>query len=119
MDIKYLGKFLIASLFVVMGLYALLFNFDKFTEAVGSKGIPYPVIVAFIVLLWHIIPGIIIMISKNPTYVRWAAISLIVFVALASVLYHNVYQDKEQLQNMMKNMALIGALLLIIANETD
>jgi len=117
MDIKYLGKFLIACLFLIVGLYSLLFNFDKFTNSVSSKNIPFPVIVAFIVLLWHIIPGIIMIISTNKQYVRWSVISLIVFVFVASILYHNVFNDIGQLQNMMKNLALIGGLLLIYANE--
>jgi putative oxidoreductase len=117
MDIKYLGKLLVVSLFIVAGLYSLIFNFNGYAETIASKGIPFAVIVAFCVLIFKIVAGLVVLISKNKKLVRWCVCGLIIFTILAAILYHNVYQDTSQLFNMMKNVSVIGGLLLVYANE--
>ena len=113
MDIKYIGKLLIASLFILAGLYSLINGFDDYTNAIASKGIPLAIFIAFGVLLFKIIAGLVILFSQNEQYTKLAVIGLIIFTVLVTILYHNPFQDKSQINNMLKNIAVIGGLLLL------
>jgi putative oxidoreductase len=54
---------------------------------------------------------------------RWGAALLLVFLAMASYFFHNFWaltgpEQQQQMIEFMKNLALIGAMLLVIANGT-
>jgi len=113
MNTKYIGKLLIVSLFIISGVYSLIYNFDDFANAIASKEIPLAVFVAFAVLLFKIIAGLVILFSQNDQYTKLAVIGLIIFTILATILYHNPLVDKSQINPMLKNITVIGGLLLL------
>ena len=117
MDIKFIAKTLIASLFVVLSLKSIFFGFGDFRNAVISKGIPMALIVSILVLTIKLGAGLTIMFSDNKKYIKWSAIGLIVFTILATIIYHNPVEDPDQFNNMMKNIAIVGGLLLIVADN--
>ncbi|ARF12160.1 hypothetical protein Klosneuvirus_3_295 [Klosneuvirus KNV1] len=113
MDTKYIGKLLLVSLFIISGIYSLIYKFDDFSNAVISKGIPLAILIAFAVLLFKIIAGLVILLSKNEQYTKISVICLIIFTTIATILFHNPFTDKSQFNNMLKNVAVIGGLLLL------
>lgn len=113
MDTKYIGKLLLANLFIISGIYSLIYKFDDFSNAIASKGIPLAIFVAFIVILFKIITGLVIILCKNEKYSKFAVLGLIIFTTIATILYHNPLIDKSQFNNMLKNIAIIGGLLLL------
>ena len=105
-----LGRVLIASLFIVSGLYSLLYGFDGFVKMIESKNVPFASIIAIIILLFKIAVGLSIMFNM---YSNYLVTSLVVFVIMVTILYHNPYDDKSQLTNMLKNIAVLGGLFLL------
>lgn len=110
---KFVAKILLASIFVITGIKSL-FNFQGFVNMVKSKNIPMATIVATLVLALKIIAGLIIAFSNNQQIVRISAISLIVFTLMATYLFHNAYLNPGELTNMLKNLSLVGGLMLLI-----
>jgi len=104
------GRILLGSLFLISAINSLFFGFDNFVNTIKSKNIPFPILVAFIVLIFKLVAGVLI-ISDN--YENYVITSLIIFVIMTIFLYHNAFIDNEQLNNMMKNIAIIGGLSLL------
>ena len=107
----FVGRGLIASLFIISGVYSLFFNFNGFSGAIAAKNLPFPTILAIFVLSLKILAGTFLVFNYH-AYL--ATISLIGFTALATVIYHNGFVDASQFNNMMKNFAIIGGLLLLL-----
>ena len=104
------GRILLGSLFLISAINSLFFGLDNFIDTVKSKNIPFPTLVALIVLIFKLIASILI-ISNN--YGNYVITLLIIFVIMTIFLYHNAFVDNEQINNMMKNIAIIGGLLLL------
>lgn len=108
---KDIGRILVASLFIISGLTSV-YNFGGYVNAVKSKNIPFPTIIAALALVLKIFGGIIIAFSNNINYIRYAKIGLIVFTILTIILYHNAFVDRSQQSDMLKNLSVIGGLIL-------
>jgi|LakMenE01Jun11ns_1017448.scaffolds.fasta_scaffold9136151_1 putative oxidoreductase len=107
-----LGRILIASLFIASACKTIFYDgFNTFVGAIESKKIPYPVILAIIVLIIKILGGFSIIFNN---YTNLGIYSLLLFTVLATGMYHNAFVDPSQFNNMMKNIALIGGLLLLL-----
>ena len=91
-------------------MHSLFFGFNDFVHAIESKNIPFAVIVAVIVLTLKLISGLLVITN---IYTNYAVTSLIIFVILATILYHNAFVDNGHFNNMLKNIALIGGLILL------
>lgn len=113
MDIKYIGKLLVSSLFILSGLYSLIYKFDDFKGLIISIGIPLPILIAYCILMFKIIAGLIILLSQNEQYTKLAISGLIIFVVTTSILFHNPLKDESQVNNLLKNIAIVGGLLLL------
>lgn len=111
-----LSELLIASLFIVSGVRGII-NFDGYASAVSLKNIPFPTLVAALALTLKVIGGLSIVVKEptlNPPKVRNNIIlGLIIFTALATILYHNAFTDSSQFGDMLKNFAVMGGLLLL------
>jgi uncharacterized membrane protein YphA (DoxX/SURF4 family) len=105
------GRTLLASLFIVTALKSILFGFDGFVGMVKSKNIPFPVIVAILALATKLIGGLSVTFDWHS---ELGALMLIVFTTIATVLFHNAFADSSQLTNMLKNISIIGGLVLLI-----
>lgn len=109
LHIERTGRILLASLFVLSALKSILFNFSGFVDAVKSKNLPFPIFVAIIALSMKLFGGLSLMFDY---YGVVGAYILILFTFLATVLFHNVFIDPSQFNNAMKNIAIIGGLLI-------
>ena len=107
---KNIGRILIGSLFLISAIHSLFFEFHEFAKLIELKHIPFPFIIAFIVLIFKLVSGILI-ISNN--YENYILTLLIIFVLMATILYHNIFVNMTQFNNMIKNIAIIGGLMLL------
>jgi uncharacterized membrane protein YphA (DoxX/SURF4 family) len=110
MEIKNVGRILLGSLFVLAALNSLFFGFDKFAGMIELKGIPFPALIALMVLIFKLMAGLLIIFDN---YGNDVITLLILFVTMTIILYHNVFIDKDQFNNMTKNIAIIGGLMLL------
>lgn len=110
MDVKNIARLCLGSVFLVLGLNSAINGFDGYVGMIASKNIPYPVILAILILAFKIIAGFSIIIDN---YSNLVVTGLIVFTILATLLFHNVLINKNELTSMMKNIGLIGGLMLL------
>ena len=110
MNNQNIGRILIGSLFLISAIDSLFFGFESFVNNVKSKNIPFPFLIALIVLFFKLISSLLIIFNYYNNYVITA---LILFVILTIQFYHNTFIDNTQLNNMMKNIAIIGGLMLL------
>jgi putative oxidoreductase len=108
------GRILLALVFVVSGsikLSAIATTTAYFTRI----GLPAPAMVAWVVGLFEVLAGLLIVIGYRA---RWVAILLALFTAVATYLGHKFWavppeQYLNQLNHALKNVAIIGGLLLM------
>lgn len=110
------GRVLLGGMFVAAGLRHLMIV-PVLTAAINARGVPFPRIMLLAGTGFQIVAGLALVLGF---FVTWAALGLILFTVVASVLLVNFW-DKEgeeriALTNAFQtNIGLIGGLLLAAA----
>lgn len=106
-----LGRGLIGLLFVISGI-GILVDPGSTTGFYQSLNIPMASLLVWVVLILKIVAGGAIIIGKR---VGLAAAALIGFTAVATLLAHMDFSDPMQMTQALKNLAIIGGLLYLMA----
>ena len=106
-----IGRILLALIFVVSGVTKLM-NVGATEQMIQSAGLPGGFALA--VGLFELIAGVCLAIGLM---VRLVSVLLILFVAAATLFFHNQINDPMQGAMAMKNLAMIGGLLLAFAHS--
>ena len=121
MDLILLSKVLILSIFFLSGL-GKFNDFNGLLQTVRKVGMPLPHIAALGAVLIELIAPIIIMLTNknndknsfiDKKYGKLSVLSLIVFTVLATYFFHNYFIDNTQYYAFMKNIAIIGGLIVL------
>ena len=110
------GRILLGGIFVIAGLRHLMIV-PILTGAVGARGLPFPRALVLAGTGFQIAAGLTLMYGL---FVAWAALGLILFTIVASIMLVNFW-DKEgeeriALTNAFQtNVGLIGGLMLAAA----
>ncbi len=107
------GRALIGFLFVVTGIFSAI-GIDGTAGMIASVGFPASLALAYLVVAVKIGGGAALMIGWQ---VRYAALALIGFILLATIFFHLSFPG--EMVNFLKNMAIIGGLLLVIGANRD
>ena len=118
-----ISRVLISAVFIVFG-YIQFTHIGNYIanpvviKVAGWTHILTPTIIAYMVAAIDLIGGILILVGYQT---RWASVVLIVFVALTAFLVHHFWDMEGPARaanqgHFYKNLALIGALLLIYAH---
>lgn len=111
------GRALIAYLFVWTGIYnwsrpeRVAFN----VEHLGRRGVPYPSFVLRTAFVWQIVAGTAVLFNFQT---KLAIVMLLIFTALAEVLFHNYWDMTDPLRRMyhrlifLNNCGVMGGLIL-------
>lgn len=110
------GRILLGGIFVVAGLHHLRIV-PILTAAVEARGLPLPRAVVLIGTGFQITAGLTLMYGM---FIAWAALGLILFTIVASVMLVNFWdkqgEERIALANAFRtNVGLIGGLLLAAA----
>jgi putative oxidoreductase len=110
------GRILLAAIFLIAG-------YGKLTAFAGTSGyfakLGFPAADAMTVLAIVVeLGGALLLIAGWRT--RWAAWALILFVAIATFAAHRFWefdpsQYRNQMNHFLKNLAIIGGLLFVVA----
>ena len=106
-----LGRVLLAVLFVMSGI-------GKLTDPAGtigyiqSAGLPLPNIAYGVALTVELLGGILLIVGYRT---RLVALILAVFTVAAAIGFHNHFADQNQMIHFMKNIAITGGLLQVVA----
>jgi putative oxidoreductase len=111
-----IGRVLIAAMFVYAG-YGKIGGFDGIAGYIASKGLPLSQLLAAGTIALEIVAGAMLIAGWKT---RWAAFALAAFTVAATLLFHNFWafpadQFRTQQLFFLKNMAITGGLLMIVA----
>ena len=105
-----LGRILIAVLFILAGVGKVMDPAS--TAAYIEAESPLPGSLAIVVGAFELLAGLVL---ASSYFTRIASLSLAGFTLLATVLFHENLADQLQLTMALKNLAVIGGLLVIYA----
>lgn len=111
-----IARILLALMFVLAG-FGKLTGLEGTAGYIASKGLPAPMLLAVAAGVVELVAGVLLIIGWQA---RWAALALAAFTLVASVIFHNYWampasQQMTQQLMFMKNMAVVGGLLLVFA----
>jgi len=112
-----LGRVLISSLFLVAGIRKLMAVAGT-TAYLGKLGFPAPEVMVWLAILIEVGGGLLLLVGWKTRWISWV---LIVFVGVATFMAHRFWeadasQYVAQLNNFLKNLAVIGGLLMFVAH---
>ena len=117
--VSVLGRVLLCGIFLSSGVMHLV-NYGPTLEATRGQGVPYPEVLLPGAIAFLLLGGVSVLIGFQA---RIGALLLAVFLGLAAYYFHNFWTLPEsapermsQTAHFMKNVALMGAMLFIIAN---
>ena len=105
-----IGRILLGALFVFAGLGKVMDTAG--TAAYMEAESPFPGSLALFVGLFEIVAGLVL---ASGFMTRIASLALIVFTALATLFFHEKITDQVQSAMALKNLAIIGGLLMVFA----
>lgn len=111
-----IGRVLIAALFLPSG-YGRLMAFSSFAASLASKSVPYPEVVAGLLVAAEVLGPLALIIGLWP---RWTAVALIGFTATMLWLTHGpsmtglVFRPRQNVE-FFQNLAIVGGLLMYFA----
>jgi putative oxidoreductase len=109
------GRVLIALIFVLSG-FGKITGFEGTVGYIASKGLPLPQLAAIGAIIVELGGGILLIVGWKA---RWAAAAMLVFTAVAAVIFHNFWAApadlaQNQMIHFMKNISMVGGLLYVV-----
>ena len=113
------GRLLLGFLFLQSGWHKI-FDFAGNVRVMTGKGMPIPEVLLAITIVLVVAGGLMILFGW---YARWAALVLVAWMIPATLLYHAFWtfepaQVFNQTNHFLKNLAIMGALLMITGMGT-
>jgi putative oxidoreductase len=110
------GRILMALIFLVSG-FGKITGFAGTAGYMASKGMPFAEVLLAGALVFELAGAIMLILGWR---VHWGALLLIVFMIPATLMFHNFWavdaaQYQNQLNHFLKNVAMTGGLLYIMA----
>lgn len=106
-----IARTFIAIIFIQTG-FAKISGFVGTQEKIASMGIPLAALVTIFTILFEMAGGISLVLGFK---VRIGAIFLLLFLIPATLVFHNPIADPSQMIQFMKNLAIMGGLLMVVA----
>lgn len=104
----FVARFLLGLIFLISGVRKIIMysGSQDYMEAFGVPGALLP-----LVILLEIGGALALILGVK---VRWAAAALAVFTLLAGLIFHMDLGDSNQLNHLLKNLAMVGGLLMVV-----
>ncbi len=112
-----MGRLFVAALFLPSGINKFL-AFSAFAASLGAKGVPYPDVLAGLMVAAEVIGPLALIIGLWP---RWTALALIGFTAISIWMTHRnlglgVVLRPRQYAEVYESLAIMGGLLFYFAS---
>ena len=110
------GRIFLVAIFPI-GAYYKIIGWPGITRRVADAGLPYPEYLGMVGTAAELLLPILVILGL---FTRWAAFGLILFVLAATYIGHPVVWRvppdafSRELAGVMKNLAMIGGLLLLV-----
>ncbi len=112
------GRLMIATIFLLSALGNKIPQFSQVAEHMGAEGVPAPQLLLVGAIVFLIAGSISIIVGYKA---RIGALLLFVFLVLATYFFHDFWtfegeEQQSQMIQFMKNLALMGTMVLVMAN---
>src|SRR5262245_5115979 len=114
-----LGRILMCFIFIMSAGGNKIPHFADVAKVMAAQHVPLPEVSLVLAIIFLIVGGASVVVGYQA---RIGATLLAIFIVLASVFFHNFWAltdpkaQQEQMVQFMKNLAILGGLLMIIAN---
>tara|TARA_Y100000589_G_scaffold290006_1_gene292443 strand:+ start:240 stop:632 length:393 start_codon:yes stop_codon:yes gene_type:complete len=108
--IPLVGRILLASIFLWSAIKSIR-TFETTAEMMRSHGIVVPQLLLLGAIVFLLLGSIAVILGIKA---RWGAVLLILFLIPTTIIFHPPTGDEESLIHFMKNLGLMGGLLLIV-----
>ena len=117
-----LGRILLALIFIFAGFHKIT-GFEGIASYMASHGLPLPQVLLVATIMIELIGGLMILIGWQA---RIAAAAIFLFLIPATLVFHAFWNVnptdtmllQNQMNHFMKNLAIMGGMLYIIAYGT-
>jgi putative oxidoreductase len=111
-----IARILIAQLFVIAG-FGKFAAFPRTAAFLANAGLPMPELLLVLTIALELGGGILLILGWKA---RWVAAGLFGFTLIATIMFHPFWAVepeliKNDMNNFMKNLAIMGAMLYIMA----
>ena len=110
---KYLplaARICLCIIFINSGI-GKIFGFASTAEMMAARGLPIANILLIFTIAFQLLGGLSLLLGYK---VKIGSILLILFLIPATLVFHNPIADSEELNDFLKNIGLIGGLLMVI-----
>jgi putative oxidoreductase len=109
--IPLVGRVLLATIFVLSGV-GKIFAPEATLGYIASAGVPFPQLAFLGAVLVEVVGGLLLVVGYKT---RIVAIALAVFTVAAGLIFHSVAGDQNHFIHLLKNFAIAGGLLQVVA----
>lgn len=112
------GRFLMSLIFILSGVFKLM-AFSGVADMMAGKGIPLAKATLALTLIIEIGGGLLLLTGFQA---RLTSLVLAAFLVPVTLTFHNFWayqgaQQQDQMSNFLKNLAIIGGLLVVAATS--
>lgn len=104
------ARVLLSALFLMSGINKIL-NPAATQQYMASYGMPLTGLFLIGAIALELAGGLSVLLGYKA---RWGAIALIIFLIPATLIFHTNFADQMQTIQFMKNLAILGGLLMIV-----
>lgn len=104
------GRLLLASVFLVSGAGKILNTADN-VQYMESQGIPMAGLLIYAAIAAEIAGGLSVLLG---VYAHWGALVLFLYLIPTTLVFHTDFADQNQQFHFMKNLAIMGGLLMMV-----
>ena len=110
------GRILLAQLFIISGAIKIP-GFEGTAGYIAAKGLPMPQVLAALTIVLELGGGLMLAAGFKT---RWVAIAFFLWLIPTTFIFHKFWgieaaQVQNQMINFMKNISIMGAMLLVFA----
>lgn len=106
------ARLFMSSLFILYGYFGIT-AFAGTTGYMAKQGLPVPPLAAAIAVIVELGGGLLILLGYQT---RLVALICAAYVLIAALIAHRHFGDGNQLSHFMKNMAIVGGFLALMAS---
>lgn len=109
--IPLIARILLSAIFLRSGIGKII-DFAGTQQSMASAGIPLTGFFLVGAIVFELVGGISVLLGYKA---RWGAIALTIFLIPATLIFHTNFADSMQVSQFMKNLAILGGLLMVVA----
>ncbi len=110
--IQLLARFFIAFIFLMSGLGKIM-NLSGTQQYMAQYGMPLTCVFLIGAICAELLGGLSVLTGYKA---KWGAFVLFLFLIPTTLIFHTEFSDQTQVIMFMKNLAIIGGLLLLVSH---